>query len=46
MWLPAKRSLNSGSRDGEKSELAAGAELKVDLFKVGEKVDVTGTTHG
>jgi large subunit ribosomal protein L3 len=31
---------------GEKSELAAGAELKVDLFKVGEKVDVTGTTVG
>ena len=31
---------------GEKSELAAGAELKVDLFKVGEKVDVTGTTQG
>ena len=31
---------------GENSELAAGAELKVDLFKVGEKVDVTGTTVG
>jgi large subunit ribosomal protein L3 len=30
----------------DKSELAAGAELKVDLFKVGQKVDVTGTTMG
>jgi len=30
----------------DKSELVAGAELKVDLFKVGEKVDVTGTTMG
>jgi large subunit ribosomal protein L3 len=31
---------------GDKSELAAGAELKADLFKVGEPVDVTGTTIG
>src|SRR5579859_6936188 len=30
----------------DKSELQPGAELKVDLFKVGEKVDVTGTTMG
>src|ERR1700742_38953 len=30
----------------DKAELQAGAELKVDLFKVGEKVDVTGTTMG
>ena len=32
--------------EGEKAELAAGSELKVDLFKDGEKVDVTGTTIG
>ena len=31
---------------GEKTELAAGAEVKVDLFKAGEAVDVTGTTIG
>lgn len=30
----------------EKSELQAGAEIKVDLFKAGEPVDVTGTTIG
>jgi large subunit ribosomal protein L3 len=33
-------------KDGEKSELAAGAEIKADLFKAGEPVDVTGTTIG
>jgi large subunit ribosomal protein L3 len=33
-------------RDGEQSELKAGAELKADLFKEGEAVDVTGTTIG
>src|ERR1700756_1654756 len=30
----------------DKSELKAGAEIKADLFKEGEKVDVTGTTMG
>jgi large subunit ribosomal protein L3 len=30
----------------EKSELQRGAELKVDLFKAGEPVDVTGVTIG
>ncbi len=30
----------------EKSELAAGSELKVDMFKAGDPVDVTGTTIG
>src|ERR1700759_1410321 len=30
----------------DKSEVGAGAELKGDLFKLGEKVDVTGTTMG
>ena len=43
---PGKALLEFRLADGEKSDLAAGAELKVDLFKVGEKVDVTGTTVG
>src|ERR1700704_5829782 len=43
---PGKALVEFRLADGEKSELAAGAELKVDLFKVGEKVDVTGTTMG
>jgi large subunit ribosomal protein L3 len=32
--------------DGEGAELAAGAELKVDMFEAGQVVDVTGTTIG
>jgi large subunit ribosomal protein L3 len=32
--------------EGEGAELAPGAELKVDLFKVGQFVDVSGTTKG
>jgi len=32
--------------DGEGAELKAGAELKVDLFKKGQFVDVSGTTKG
>jgi large subunit ribosomal protein L3 len=32
--------------DGEGAELAAGSELKVDLFAKGQIVDVTGTTIG
>ena len=32
--------------DGEGTELAPGAELKVDLFTAGQIVDVTGTTIG
>jgi large subunit ribosomal protein L3 len=32
--------------EGENAELAAGAELKVDLFKEGQFVDVSGTTKG
>ncbi len=31
---------------GEGTELAPGAELKVDLFKAGQLVDVSGTTKG
>jgi large subunit ribosomal protein L3 len=33
-------------KQGEGDALAAGGELKVDLFKVGQVVDVTGTTVG
>jgi len=32
--------------EGEGADLTAGAELKVDRFKAGETVDVTGTTIG
>jgi large subunit ribosomal protein L3 len=32
--------------DGEGEELAAGGEIKVDIFEVGQKVDVQGTTIG
>jgi len=32
--------------DGDPSELKAGSEIKADIFKEGEKVDVTGTTIG
>jgi large subunit ribosomal protein L3 len=32
--------------EGEGSEIAPGTELKVDLFKVGERVDVQGTSIG
>ncbi len=32
--------------DGEKSDFAPGTEVKVDLFKAGDPVDVTGTTIG
>jgi large subunit ribosomal protein L3 len=33
-------------KDDEGKDLAAGGELKVDLFQVGQIVDVTGTTTG
>jgi len=33
-------------RNGEGAELAAGGEIKVDLFQVGQYVDVQGTTIG
>jgi large subunit ribosomal protein L3 len=32
--------------DGEGEDLTAGAELKVDLFQSGQRVDVTGTSRG
>jgi len=43
---PGKSLVEFRLGDGEKSELQAGAEIKVDLFKAGEPVDVTGTTKG
>lgn len=35
-----------GDGDGEGKELQVGAEVKVDIFKVGQKVDVRGTSIG
>ncbi len=32
--------------DGEGGEIAVGQEVRVDVFQAGQKVDVTGTTHG
>ena len=32
--------------EGEGDELATGSEIKVDIFEVGQKVDVTGTSIG
>ncbi len=32
--------------DGEGDEIAVGAEIKVDIFEAGQKVDVSGTTIG
>jgi large subunit ribosomal protein L3 len=32
--------------DGEGDDIALGAELKVDIFQAGQKVDVVGTTIG
>ena len=32
--------------DDELQQYTAGAEIKVDMFEVGQKVDVTGTTNG
>jgi large subunit ribosomal protein L3 len=43
---PGKALVEFRLADTDKSDLQTGAELKVDLFKVGEKVDVTGTTMG
>ena len=43
---PGKALVEFRLADAEKSELAAGAEIKVDLFKEGQSVDVTGTTIG
>ncbi len=32
--------------EGEGADITVGSELRVDLFKTGQKVDVTGTTIG
>ncbi len=32
--------------DGEEADLAAGGEIKVDIFSAGQKIDVTGTSIG
>ena len=32
--------------DGEGDDLAAGSEIKVDIFEAGQKIDVTGTSIG
>lgn len=43
---PGATTLEFRLADSEATELAAGAELKVDLFAVGQDVDVSGTTIG
>jgi large subunit ribosomal protein L3 len=43
---PGKSLVEFRLADGEKSELQAGAEIKVDIFSAGQIVDVTGTTTG
>ena len=43
---PGRSLLEFRLADGEGAEVAAGAELKVDMFKPGQIVDVTGTTLG
>jgi len=43
---PGKELVEFRLKGEEGKDLAAGAELKVDLFTVGQAVDVTGTTTG
>jgi large subunit ribosomal protein L3 len=43
---PGKALVEFRLTDKEQNDLAAGAELKADLFKAGAAVDVTGTTIG
>ncbi len=43
---PGKSLVEFRLADGEGADLAAGSELKVDLFAPGQIVDVTGTTIG
>src|ERR1700732_3842379 len=43
---PGKALVEFRLTDADKTELKAGAEIKADLFKEGEAVDVTGTTIG
>jgi len=44
--LPGEKLVEFRLADGEGEDLKTGAELKVDLFKVGQYVDVSGTTKG
>ena len=43
---PGKALVEFRLTEADKTELKAGAEIKADLFKEGEAVDVTGTTIG
>lgn len=43
---PGESQMEFRLADGEGKDIAAGGELKVDLFQVGQVVDVTGTTTG
>jgi len=43
---PGKALVEFRLTDADKTELKAGAEIKADLFKEGDPVDVTGTTMG
>ncbi len=43
---PGRGLLEFRLRQGESPDLKTGAELRADLFKAGEQVDVTGTTIG
>jgi large subunit ribosomal protein L3 len=44
--IPGETLVEFRVAEGEGADLKAGAELKVDLFKEGQVVDVTGTTIG
>ncbi len=44
--LPGQKIIEFRLAEGEGAEFKTGAELKVDLFKVGQVVDVTGTSIG
>jgi large subunit ribosomal protein L3 len=43
---PGKALVEFRLADADKAELAAGTEIKADMFKEGQSVDVTGTTIG
>ena len=44
--VEAGRLLKEFRLDGEHAELEVGGEIKVDIFEVGQKVDVTGVSKG
>jgi len=44
--IPGEKLVEFRLAEGEGADLKTGAELKVDLFKAGQDVDVTGTTIG